>query len=136
MKTCGNKLVPSFKLWLSSKDAEGVFGDGKWRLLAAIESEGSLQAACKKLGISYRKAWGDLRKVEKYLGVKFLERQRGGSGGGQTKLTETGQKWLLQYSQFHSEIEDAVTRAYKKYIPNLPWNDNQRGDNRKSENKK
>ena len=31
------QLSPRFKLWLNTKNTEGVFGDGKWRLLKAIE---------------------------------------------------------------------------------------------------
>ena len=58
------KLRARFKLWLSAKDIEGVFGDGKWRLLKAIETEGSKTTAIQKLGISYRKAWGDLKKSQ------------------------------------------------------------------------
>ena len=70
------------KLWLSSSDDEGIFGDGKWRLLRAIERESSLSAAAKALHISYRKAWGDLKKAEECLGIKFIEKHRGGDHGG------------------------------------------------------
>ena len=40
---------PRFKLWISTDEAQGVFGDGKWRLLAAIQREGSLKAASQSL---------------------------------------------------------------------------------------
>jgi len=56
------QLRTKFKLWLSTEDAEGVFGDGKWRLLKKIDAKGSLKAASQSLHISYRKAWGDLKK--------------------------------------------------------------------------
>ncbi|MHC4096735.1 MAG: hypothetical protein ACYSU3_11845 [Planctomycetota bacterium] len=39
------QLRTKFKLWLSTEDAEGVFGDGKWRLLKKIDAKGSLRAA-------------------------------------------------------------------------------------------
>ncbi|MFC1671896.1 hypothetical protein ACFL01_02045 [Planctomycetota bacterium] len=42
-------LTPHFKLWLSGKDAEGVFGDGKWRILEAIQEQ---ESPCE--GISQR----------------------------------------------------------------------------------
>ena len=61
------KLRARFKLWLSTKDVEGVFGDGKWRLLKSIDAEGSLKAASESLRISYRKAWGDLKKAQDAL---------------------------------------------------------------------
>ena len=109
-------LYPRFKLWLSSSEAEGVFGDGKWRLLEAIEREGALTAASKALGISYRKAWGDLQKAERRLGAIFLERRRGGSGGGQTTLTETGRKWLVAYARFRADVERATAEAFESHI--------------------
>jgi molybdate transport system regulatory protein len=113
------KLRARFKFWLSSKDVEGVFGDGKWRLLEAIEVKGSLSAASRCLNISYRKAWGDLKKAEKYLHTTLLEKKRGGSLGGGAVLTAEGKKWVKAYRLFHQDIEIAVERAYTKHIKGL-----------------
>jgi len=112
-------VAPRFKLWISSSEAEGVFGDGKWRLLKAIESGGSLRAASESLGISYRKAWGDLRKAEERLGVIFLEKHRGGAGGGETTLTDAGREWIAGYSRFRTEIEKTTAKAFGKHIQKL-----------------
>lgn len=108
-----------FKLWLSTGEAEGVFGDGKWRLLKAIDQYGSLKAAAEALGMSYRKAWGDLKKAERYLGVDLIEKLRGGRMGGGTRLTSTGREWMAAYSRFRSVVEKAVSRGYEKHIANL-----------------
>jgi len=113
------KLRVRFKLWLNSKNVEGVFGDGKWRLLRAIDSEGSLNAASKALRISYRKAWGDLSKAEARLNVTLLERHRGGRMGGTTCLTEQGKEWVKAYAKFRSEIEKAAEKAFKKHMEKL-----------------
>lgn len=108
-----------FKLWLSTKDAEGAFGDGKWRLLKSIDAEGSLKAASQSLHISYRKAWGDLKKTQQCLNVPLVRKQRGGALGGQTALTEQGKKWVKAYTRFRTDIEKAVEKAYKKHIEEL-----------------
>ena len=113
------KLRAKFKLWLNTKDAEGVFGDGKWRLLKAIDTEGSLKAASELLRISYRKAWGDLKKAQECLNVALVEKQRGGSAGGQTQLTDQGKEWSRAYTRFRIDIEKAVEKAYKKHIREL-----------------
>ena len=113
------KLRTRFKLWLSTEDAEGVFGDGKWRLLKSIDAESSLRAASQSLHISYRKAWGDLKKAQQYLDIPLVEKQRGGIKGGRTVLTEQGKKWLTAYTRFRSDIEKAVEKAYEKYIKEL-----------------
>jgi molybdate transport system regulatory protein len=113
------KLRARFKLWLNSDNVEGVFGDGKWRLLKEIDSEGSLNAASKTLRISYRKAWGDLEKAQETLNVVLVEKRRGGAAGGQSVLTEQGEKWVKAYARFRGEIEKAVEKAYKKHIGGL-----------------
>ena len=110
------KLHPRFKLWLSSKEAEGAFGDGKWRLLKAIETEGSLKAASELLDISYRKAWGDLKKAERCLNTALLDKHRGGDMGGHTSLTEQGKRWVKAYARFRRNVESAVEKAYDKHI--------------------
>ena len=109
----------NFKVWVSSTDFRGAFGDGKWRLLEAIEKEGSLRAAGQKLGISYRKAWGDLRNAEEALGVTLVHRHRGGSKGGGTGLTEQGKKWLMAYGRFRRDMEKGATKAFEKHIKGL-----------------
>ncbi len=112
-------LSPKMKLWISSPDDEGVFGDGKWRLLRAIERESSLKAAAESLHISYRKAWGDLKKAEESMGLKFIEKHRGGDHGGETILTDEGKKWLSAYSRFHSELHSALETIFKDHIASL-----------------
>ena len=104
------------KVWLSSPQVEGAFGDGKWRLLQAIKEEGSLRAATDKLSISYRKGWGDLKKAEKSFEVKLLEKRRGGRDGGETVLTQTGEDILAAYKQFRNDIEKAARKAFDKHI--------------------
>jgi molybdate transport system regulatory protein len=113
------KLVARFKLWLNSRDIQGVFGDGKWRLLRAIDDEGSLSAASEKLQISYRKAWGDLKKAEDTLGISLVKKKRGGLSGGRTTLTSQGKKWVKAYTRFRSDVEGAVAKAYQKHIAGL-----------------
>jgi molybdate transport system regulatory protein len=113
------QLRTRFKLWLSTEDAEGVFGDGKWRLLKSIDTEGSLRAASQSLHISYRKAWGDLKKAQQCLNVPLVEKKRGGAQGGRTKLTEQGKKWVKAYTRFRADIEKAAEKAFTKHIRGL-----------------
>jgi len=113
------KLRARFKLWLSTEDVEVVFGDGKWRLLKSIDAEGSLKAASKKLHISYRKAWGDLKKAQDALNIALADRQRGGDMGGRTALTSQGKKWVEAYAKFRGDIEKAMEKAYEKHIRGL-----------------
>ena len=109
-------MAPCFKLWLSDDETGGGFGDGKWRLLQAVEREGSLRAATSALGISYRKGWGDLRAAEQCLGIRLLEKHRGGRNGGSTALTADGKRFLEAYRRFRTRVARAVEQAFKEEL--------------------
>ena len=112
-------LKPKFKLWLSTDDSEGVFGDGKCRLLEAVGACGSLRLASERLGISYRKAWGDLKKSENILGIRLVEKKRGGRSGGGTMLTEAGVRWIAAYGTFRCELESRARDAFDGMMSGL-----------------
>ena len=113
------RLKAKCKLWLSSKNVKGVFGDGKWRLLQAIDRTGSLSAASKLLRISYRKAWGDLNKAQDALNTPLVKKQRGGNRGGKTILTSEGKQWVKAYSKFRTDVEKALGKSYEKRFEGL-----------------
>lgn len=109
------ELKAHYKLWLSLKNGEGILGDGKWLLLRTIEEVGSIAKAAVNLGISYRKAWGDLKKVEDLLGMPVIERQRGGQSGGSSVLTEQGIYLIKAYSKFHNDFDIAFRKSFEKF---------------------
>ncbi|MDQ1257589.1 MAG: molybdate transport system regulatory protein [Candidatus Hydrogenedentes bacterium] len=108
-------LQPRFKLWIETVNGEGAVGEGKWRRLVAISRTGSLRAAADELGISYRKAWGDLRTAERCSGVTFLERRRGGQHGGESSLTPEGESWLKASRLFRKMVERNVAEAFEAW---------------------
>ncbi|MBU3928739.1 MAG: molybdenum-binding protein, partial [Bacteroidetes bacterium] len=63
-KSSKNDVFLRYKLWLSAVSGEGIVGESTHLLLRKIEEMGSLKAAAEFLGISYRKAWGDIKKSE------------------------------------------------------------------------
>ena len=99
------KLVPKVKIWLASEEGDGTFGGGKYRLLKAINELGSLSAAAEDMKISYRKAWGDLKKAEKELDCCLMHKERGGQGGGRTTLTEEGKELVQQYEELTAKVK-------------------------------
>lgn len=110
------ELQAHYKLWLSLKNGDGILGDGKWRLLKAIEEFGSISKAAIDLGISYRKAWGDLKKVEELLGVAVIEKHRGGQAGGSSVITPQGLSLIKAYTRFHNDFGNAFQRSFEKFL--------------------
>ena len=114
-----DKIEFNFKIWLSSKEGKGIMGDGKWKILKAIEKYGSLKAATEALGITYRRTWGDLKKIENDLGIKLLEKSRGGRDGGTTVLTPEGQNLVNAFDIFHNKVDDFIEKAFTEFRKNL-----------------
>lgn len=108
-------LTPHMKIHLSTGTHGGV-GEGRFGLLAAIEQEGSLKAAAAKLNISYRKAWGDLNVAEKALGVKLIEKDRGGATHGGTSLTEEGKNLLRAYTRLQRKMEQVLLQEFTHHF--------------------
>ncbi len=105
-----------YKIWLETDENEGVLGDGKWYLLKAIDETGCLNDALKKLGLSYRKTWDNLVKIEETLGFKILEKQRGGASGGQTTLTEKGKAIVRAFDKFHDKYDAIISQGLDEML--------------------
>lgn len=102
----------NYKIWLSTLNGQGIMGDGKWKILKAIEKYGSLKAATEALGITYRRTWGDLKKIEEMLGFAVLEKTRGGKTGGHTQLTEKGRLLVEAFDQLHQKVGNTMEEAF------------------------
>ena len=86
---------------------EGRIGPGKIVLLEAIDREGSISAAGRALGMSYRRAWDLVDALNKILGTPAVEASTGGYRGGGAMLTDAGRNLVADYRA----IEKAAQRA-------------------------
>jgi molybdate transport system regulatory protein len=93
------------KVWLE-EGGKAVFGAGKLSLLYAIQSEGSISGAARKLNMSFRHAWSSISSAEKNLGIKLIIRKKGGAGGGESIITEEAVVLMKKYSALFKEISD------------------------------
>jgi len=109
------EIFLNYKLWLSSVTGEGIIEEDRYKLLQLIKEKGSLMAAANEMKISYRKAWGDLKKAEELLGYELIIRQRGGKDGGQSQLTPKAVNLLEAYNVLHTKMDDAVEKAYLEF---------------------
>jgi molybdate transport system regulatory protein len=101
--------VMHLRLWLDTQDGL-LFGPGRAELLELIDRYGSLRQAVKELGISYRAAWGKLRKTEKLLGYKLVD--KAGSYKEGYRLTPEGRALKEKFDTWYREVEnDAIDRA-------------------------
>ena len=112
-----------YKFWLQTKDGENVIGKGTHELIRQIKKEGSIQKAAEKMGISYRKAWGNIKKAEQLLGFSLVDKQRGGVGGGKTSISEEGEKLLSAFDELKVEFDAAIYFIAKKFFNEINTSD-------------
>ena len=104
-------LSPDYKLWFE-RDGEYIFGPGAYAILKSIHEEGTITQGAKKLKMSYRYAWGVIKKIEKKLGVTLVETFKGGTeGGGGARVTENGLKLMEMYSEINNAFTDVLESA-------------------------
>jgi molybdate transport system regulatory protein len=89
-----------------------VFSDYRMRLLQHVADTESLAQAAERMGLSYRRAWGKIKEIERNLGVPLVQSEVGGVGGGRTRLTPKGEKLLSQYRRFRAAVEADVDREF------------------------
>ncbi|MFW5837135.1 MAG: winged helix-turn-helix domain-containing protein [Desulfovibrionaceae bacterium] len=94
-------LRVQMKLWLET-DAGALLGGGRAELLEAVERLGSLNKAAKSLSMSYRSAWGRLKRAEEAAGTELLVRRAGRRG---YDLTPLGTKLLSDFREWRRRVE-------------------------------
>lgn len=105
-------MKAKFKIWLEENGGV-AFAEGRRMLLEAVDRLGSLNAAAKELGMSYRAAWGKIKATEKALGIKLLEVTTGGKGGGGAILTPEAKELISKYKQFNDKMASLVEKELK-----------------------
>ena len=84
-----------------------VFGPGKAALLESIEQTGSILAAGKAMGMSYKRAWQLVETMNRLFREPVVERMRGGADRGGARLTEAGVQALALYRRMQDDAKAA-----------------------------
>ena len=106
-------LEPRIKLWVE-KDGQLVLSDYRVQLLQYVAETGSLAEAAERLGLSYRRAWGKVREIERNLGLPLVHSKAGGAGGGSSHLTRQGERLVALYERFRRAMETDLGREFQE----------------------
>jgi len=90
---------------------QGEISPRRLQLLQAIASGGSINAAAKLVGMTYKGAWDALEIMNNLAGTALVSRQQGGRGGGGAVLTPAGQKLLADLSALQALQQDFMARV-------------------------
>ena len=105
-----NKSTPPsglghLRIVLSDK---AYIGPGRADLLEGIAASGSISAAGKAMGMSYKRAWGLVQALNEGFGQTLVETARGGAGLGGAVLTPLGQSVLDRYRAMQRATDAAI----------------------------
>ncbi|MYM56238.1 winged helix-turn-helix domain-containing protein [Thalassovita mangrovi] len=109
-----NEETPKFRIRVVFGPDE-MIGPGKAELLEHIAETGSIAAAGRKMGMSYKRAWQLVETLNRMFKTPLVESSRGGAKGGGATITETGQAVLEEYRA----LEAQARRAGQVHIDRL-----------------
>ncbi len=114
-KRKGRENTVDGRLWLE-KSGEAFLGHGRIELLRHIEIYGSISAAAREMGMSYKAAWQAVDAMNNLADKPLVERAAGGKHGGGTFLTDEGRLMVEmfgrveeEYSRFLERLSDGVS---------------------------
>ena len=90
----------------------GILGPGKIALLEWIDRTGSLSAAGRSLGMSYRRAWLLLHSVNDSFSEPSVAFSVGGKDGGGAQLTAFGRRLIASYREFEASVDALAGKAF------------------------
>jgi len=94
---------------------DGRIGPGKVELLEQIATHGSISAAARQMGMSYRQAWLLIEDINRLFRKPVVTARKGGRHGGGAELTPVGLTIVARYRA----IERAADAAAAPHIAAL-----------------
>lgn len=91
--------------------ADIAIGPGKADLLEHIRDTGSISAAGRAMGMSYKRAWLLVSTMNRCFADPLVSVSRGGSDHGGAELTDNGERVLAAYRRLVDVISDHPDNA-------------------------
>lgn len=89
-------------------NAEQALGPGKIRLMELIMENGSISAASRAMGMSYRRAWMLADDLNSSFREPVILKKVGGSHGGGAEVTELGRDVVARYRRIEQLSHEAA----------------------------
>jgi molybdate transport system regulatory protein len=109
---------PGLTLRILSGD-EPAMGPGKARLVSLIETTGSISAAARELGMSYRRAWLLVEALNTSFSEPVVTTATGGKRGGGAAVTAFGKRLVEAYYRMESKASAAIAADVAKFSTHL-----------------
>jgi molybdate transport system regulatory protein len=94
---------------------EIAIGPGKAELLEAIATAGSISAAAKRLGISYRRTWMLVDTMNRCFREPVVDSSTGGPGGGGAQVTAFGKQVIASFHRMQARVDRALDPELERF---------------------
>jgi molybdate transport repressor ModE-like protein len=110
-----DRVTPRTKLWLEV-NSQYVFGLGISNILKAVQQTGSIKAAAREVGKSYRHVWDKIKQAEQALGVPLVRSQVGGKDARRSELSELAQDLVRDFDNFRQTLFQLVQVEFSQRL--------------------
>lgn len=116
-----SNAAPRVRLRLDFGEGRRI-GPGKIDLIDAVNRTGSIAAAGRSMGMSYRRAWLLVSAVNQMFDEPVVASHAGGREGGGAEVTDFGRRLVEAYRRVEQRTRDRAAReleeAIGKLVPN------------------
>jgi len=112
------RIAVRSRAWLEW-NGRSLLGKGRLRLLEQIAEHGSISAAARAMGVSYRLAWKWIAEMNEAAGRPLIETSTGGKGGGGATLTPLGEALLAAVRLLNArlaEFDEQMTSELERFL--------------------
>lgn len=96
-----------------------ALGPGKVQLLEAIQDTGSIAAASRAMGMSYKRAWHLVDTMNRCFSTPLVEASKGGAHGGGAQLTPLADEVITLYRRLETRARKAAEADMAKLSRHL-----------------
>jgi molybdate transport system regulatory protein len=94
-------------------------GPGKAELIERIEASGSISAAARAMGMSYRRAWQLVEALNADFRQVVIETAVGGRAGGGARVTAFGRELAASYRAMEDAASAAIAARLRRFEKQL-----------------
>lgn len=101
------------RVWVE-RNGQPLLGKGRTALLLAIGQTGSISAAARAIGLSYRAAWNWVEEMNRRAPLPLVAKATGGRGGGGARLTKAGLAAIQAFQSLSGRIDRLCQQASRQ----------------------
>lgn len=109
---------PGLTLRVLGRDRPAM-GPGRAALVSHIEKTGSISAAARAMGMSYRRAWQLVEALNKSFNQPVVLTAVGGRRGGGASVTAFGRQLVRDYRRMEEKASSAIAIDLRRFTTRL-----------------